>query len=81
MPMSGISFDTPSDPCTCMARHTMSLSTFAVATFTPAISLPRAVTTALVAHPCRVQHLEAELVELDPRVGDVLLDELLVGEQ
>ena len=37
--MSGISFDTPSEPCRCIARNAMSVSTLGVITFTAAISL------------------------------------------
>ena len=35
---NGISFETPSAPWVCMARHTISFSNFGVATLTPAIS-------------------------------------------
>ncbi len=39
MPMSGISFDVPSEPCRCSAVYTTSCSTFGVSTFTTAISV------------------------------------------
>ena len=70
----GISFDTPS--AVQVQRAAMFESTFGIVAFTAAMSSDAAVVLVPVDQPRRAQHEKAELLELDPTVGDLLLHDL-----
>ena len=79
IPASGVSSDMPSAPWVWIARSSTSMTTFAATTLIIEISwrAARLPAVSIFHAACSV---EAGLVGLHPRLGDEVLDELLVGE-
>jgi hypothetical protein len=79
---NGISVEMPSEPCRCSARDAMSCSTLGIAALIGRDVLAhQLVVLVLVDQPRGAQHQQAELLELDPGVGDLLLHHLLARQQ